>query len=367
TAAPVLSRLQRFDLRRIGPVDIIARLTEILGKEEVSANPEALAMIARAADGSMRDALSLTDQVISLGEGAVTPQAVRDALGLVPEDEFLSIIDLIADGRAGDVFTTAQRLADGGIDFGMFLAGLADMLRAQLAVTLGGQATDVSATASERLQANATKFAAGDLLRMLSALSDLEPKFRKSGQQQLLVELLLVRFALQDRTVTLEDVLQELARNPGSGGSSGSGGVPDWRAALHTEGPPTRATAPQRPSGGTLGAQRPTPEVRQEAGASGDAGGERGRVTGALRSRSSSDPTPLAASVAPEAAPRSPGPSASARPVDAMRQAMQAAQAAGEGGRMTDEQIKAERIAVMRQKDPVLGAAIDLLDLELMD
>ena len=50
-----------------------------------------------------------------------------------------------------------------------------------------------------------------------------------------------------------------------------------------------------------------------------------------------------------------------------MRQAMQAAEAAGDGGRMTDEQIKAERIAVMRQKDPVLGAAIDLLDLELMD
>ena len=276
TAAPVLSRLQRFDLRRIGPTDIIARLTEILGKEQVSADPEALAMIARAADGSMRDALSLTDQVISLGEGAVTPQAVRDALGLVPEDEFLGILDLIAANNAADVFSTVQRLADAGIDFGTFLAGLADMLRAQLSVTLGGQPADVSASAAERLQANANKFAPGDLLRMLNALSDLEPKFRKSGQQQLLIELLLVRFALQDRTIALEDVLRALNQG-GGGGDSGLTGGPtsDWRAALRDEAQtPARplTPTPTRPRGGNLMAQRPAPTVQAEPRAEGDEG-----------------------------------------------------------------------------------------------
>ena len=69
-AAPVLSRLQRFDLKRIGIADITRRLVTVLGKEGVEASDDALAMIARAADGSMRDALSLTDQVISIGEGA---------------------------------------------------------------------------------------------------------------------------------------------------------------------------------------------------------------------------------------------------------------------------------------------------------
>src|SRR5689334_19718076 len=69
SAAPVLSRLQRFDFRRIGPADVRARLESVLEAEKIPAEPEALAMIARAADGSMRDALSLTDQALSLGDG----------------------------------------------------------------------------------------------------------------------------------------------------------------------------------------------------------------------------------------------------------------------------------------------------------
>src|SRR5205085_4660047 len=72
-AAPVLSRLQRFDFKRIGPAEIRARLSRVLEEEGVSAHPDALAMIARAADGSMRDALSLTDQVLARGDGAVQP------------------------------------------------------------------------------------------------------------------------------------------------------------------------------------------------------------------------------------------------------------------------------------------------------
>src|SRR5687767_3959285 len=95
SAAPVLSRLQRFDFKRIGPADIRARLETVLEKEDVQASDDAMAMIARAADGSMRDALSLTDQVISIGEGSMTADRVREALGLVPEEEFLAILDII--------------------------------------------------------------------------------------------------------------------------------------------------------------------------------------------------------------------------------------------------------------------------------
>ncbi|MCA1835332.1 MAG: DNA polymerase III subunit gamma/tau, partial [Actinobacteria bacterium] len=147
-AAPVLSRLQRFDLKRIGIGDIVGRLSMILKEESVQIADDALALIARAADGSMRDALSLTDQVISIGEGAVTPERVREALGLVPEDEYLSILDIIAEHRAGDVFTVVTRLADAGVDFGVFLAGFADILRAQLTVVLSGRAEGVSAQAA---------------------------------------------------------------------------------------------------------------------------------------------------------------------------------------------------------------------------
>jgi DNA polymerase-3 subunit gamma/tau len=343
TAAPVLSRLQRFDLKRIGPADVTARLTEILGHENIPFQPDALHMIARAADGSMRDALSLTDQVISLGEGNIAPQDVRTALGLVPEDEYLEVLALIVDGRAGDVFGAVRRLADEGVDFGSFLGGFADILRAQLAVLLGGTPSDVSAAAVERLRANASRLAAGDVLRMLNALSELEPRFRKSGQQQLLIELLLVRFALLDRTLSLEDVLRGLSGGAGGGSASGgsaSGGAPaggaptggagDWRAAIA---PPTaspsrspRASAPPAPSASAAPAATPAPEPQQ---------------------RRPNAPT--------------------ARALSTMRSAMEAAAAGTIQARMSDEEIKAERASSMRAKDPVLGAAIDALDLELLD
>jgi DNA polymerase-3 subunit gamma/tau len=230
-AAPILSRLQRFDLRRIGPAEIRARLSAVLDAEGVAYEPDALGMIARAADGGLRDALSLADQVLSLGADArVTADRVREALGLVAEDEYLAVLDTVAERRAGDVFTLVGRLADLGVDFGQFLAGLAAMLRAQLAVALGGAAPDVSERAAQALAERADRLAPGDLLRMLNMLSELEPRFRRSAQQQLLLETLLVRFALLDRAVALEDVLRGLGA-PGGGGSAAAGGRGRLRAA----------------------------------------------------------------------------------------------------------------------------------------
>src|SRR4051812_45839833 len=242
-AAPVLSRLQRFDLRRIGPADVKAHLQTVLADEHIDAEPEALAMIARAADGSMRDALSLTDQALSLGEGALPAGRVGDALGAVPEDEYLAVLDIIAARRAGDVFPLMQRLGDSGVDFGIFLTGLADMLRAQLAVVLGSSSVEVSERARATLEARRDRISAGDLLRMLTAIGELEQRFRKSGQQQLLLETLLIRFALLDRTVAIEDVLRGL----GDGGSpvTGSRGQPSVASPT----PPT-ARASARESGG---------------------------------------------------------------------------------------------------------------------
>jgi DNA polymerase-3 subunit gamma/tau len=218
SAAPVLSRVQRFDLKRIGPHDLRERLATVLGQEGIPAEPDALAMIARAADGSMRDALSLTDQVLSLGAGDVTTDRVRAALGLVHEDEYLALLDIIAEHRAGDVFSAVGRLADFGVDFGLLLVGLAGMLRAQMALLLGGGMPDLSERLRSELERRKPQFASGDLLRMLSMLVEIEPHFRRSGQQQLLLETLLVRFALLDRTVDLEDVLRGLGGGPAAAG-----------------------------------------------------------------------------------------------------------------------------------------------------
>ncbi|MEO7216653.1 MAG: DNA polymerase III subunit gamma/tau [Gemmatimonadaceae bacterium] len=326
-AAPVLSRLQRFDLKRIGTKDILARLEFILGEEKIETEPDALTMIARAADGSMRDALSLADQVISLGEGRVSAEAVRVALGLVPEDEYLDVLSIIVERRAGDVFTAVRRLADEGIDFSSFLAGFADMLRAQLAVLLGGIVSDVSAAATERLRSNAPHLATGDVLRMLNVLSELEPRFRKSGQQQLLIELLLVRFALLDRTLSLEDVLRGFD-------DSGSG----------------RARGSTDTAGGTVGA--------------GSAAAQSTGWRAAMAAPQPPESTPPT-TAAPKTAHRSSARGTSQ--LSAMRSAMEASATGTAPVRLSDDERRAERTAMLRAKDPVLGAAIDALDLELLD
>jgi DNA polymerase-3 subunit gamma/tau len=236
-AAPVLSRLQRFDFRRIGPADVRARLATVLDTEKVKWEGDALALLARAADGSMRDALSLTDQVLSLGDGALTAERVRDALGLVAEDEYLGILEHIAAGRAVEVFPAVARLSDAGVDLSGFLSGLADLLRGELALVLGGDAPELSDRAREALAPTVGRFGAGDLLRMLSAVTELEPRFRKSAQQQILLETLLVRFALMDRTLSLEEVLRGMGEAPpGSDGEEDDG-----RASRRRDLPPAPA------------------------------------------------------------------------------------------------------------------------------
>jgi DNA polymerase III subunit gamma/tau len=332
-AAPVLSRLQRFDLKRIGLADINRRLSTVMEKEGVKVSDDALSMIARAADGSMRDALSLADQVISIGEGPVTAERVREALGLVPEDEFVAILDIIAGHRAGEVFGVVTRLADGGVDFGVFLSGFADMLRAQLTVVLNGRTDGVSAAAAAALRERRELFAAGDLLRMISAVNALEPTFRKSGQQQLLIEMLLIRMALLDRTVALEDLLKGLEgeasptsvenREPPSGSVRTQ---PDQASVARTVQRPT--TRPGYPP------QLDAPNVPAAVGA----------------------PTS-----------KHPAPSANEGQLGEMKRAMETTAQDSNRSRMTPEALKAERIGILRQKDPALGAAIDELDLELLD
>ena len=99
---------------------------------------------------------------------------------------------------------------DGGVDLSVLLTGFADMVRAQLAVALGAEPPDVSERSRAALEERKGRLAPGDLLRMLHLIAELEPRFRRSGQQQMLFEILLVRLALLDRTVVIEELLAQL-------------------------------------------------------------------------------------------------------------------------------------------------------------
>jgi DNA polymerase III subunit gamma/tau len=424
-AAPVLSRLQRFDFKRIAPADIRERLIHVLAKEKIKADADSLAMIARAADGSMRDALSLADQVLALGDGRITPASTREALGLVPEDEYLALLDLIAEHRAGDVFAAVSRLVDEGVDLGVLLGGLADMMRAQLAVTLGGNAGEISERARQGLEERRGRLAAGDLVRMLSAVAELEPRFRRSTQQQLLLETMLVRFALLDRTVTIEELLRELPgggeaapQPPGSLGGRGpsgrsatsraaeaSGDVPrladtagerrNFRSRMPTPSAAWMAVASSAVEAAPVAtvdapAPRETPGGAHVADVNAVAGAWDDIVSAVRRER------PLIATLLEQAIPVAGTMSGvltlqvdepAARDgltatmtdvVGALRTRVDGLQRvalrtddgsadARPAPRLTAEMVKSDALASLRKRDPVLAAAIDALDLDVAD
>ncbi|HYH83322.1 MAG TPA: DNA polymerase III subunit gamma/tau, partial [Longimicrobium sp.] len=225
-APPILSRCQRFDFHRISTPDLVGRLRTVLGHEGITAGDEVLLPIAQKADGGMRDGLSLLDQVLSFTEGTPTADDVRRILGLVGTEVYLELFGIISGRRQADVFRFVGRMLDDGYDLTEFYRGLADFIRALLIVRLGGgDPESVPQHLREAVAETAGRFAPGDLLRMLAQVAELDAdgRFRKSGEQRILIELLLLRFAYLESTVSLEDVLAAL----GGGGGGGGGGTGD--------------------------------------------------------------------------------------------------------------------------------------------
>ncbi len=270
TSTAVLSRLQRFDFRHIGPAAIAARLTEVAQAESISIDDNALALIARVANGAMRDALSILDQVVVFGDGAVTAAGVREALGLIDDEMYAELLRIVAERRSADVFPCVSRLVELGADLGEFVNGIAEVLRAILIRLAGGEPEGLTEGLRQAVDQVVGEFSDGDLLRMLRLLQEAETSIRRSPNARLYVETLLLQWALLDRTVEIADVLAAI-KDRGGSGSAGRDPRPDppppprstsrtgGRRVLARETPPSApptaaqpeaAPSPARPAGG---------------------------------------------------------------------------------------------------------------------
>ena len=187
-AAPVLSRVQRFDFRRIGPHAIVDRLKHVLAQEKLKAEDDALHLIARSADGGMRDALSLLDQVLSFGSGPVTASRVREVLGLIPDERYGELLRVIADHDAKGAFALVEGLLEAGASLEEFVTGAGEALRAVLLLSVGGAPEGLTESMIATLGSYAPRFSTGDVVRLLSMLADSEGQIRHSGNQRLVVE-----------------------------------------------------------------------------------------------------------------------------------------------------------------------------------
>ncbi|MCL4865815.1 MAG: DNA polymerase III subunit gamma/tau, partial [Gemmatimonadales bacterium] len=187
TAAPVLSRLQRFDFRRIGPRAIRDHLRTVLTAEQLEAEEDALVLIARYADGGMRDALSVLDQCLSFGDGPVTAERVRDVLGLQGEALHAEVLALVADREPARVFPLVDQLMEAGADLVEFMTGVADLLRAVLVAHFGGAAEELTEHQRQVVADARARLRPEDLLRMLRLLADSETAIRRGAHPRLTV------------------------------------------------------------------------------------------------------------------------------------------------------------------------------------
>ncbi len=216
----ILSRCQRFDFRRIATAGMVDHLRSMLKPEGIEADEESLYLVAQKAEGSLRDSISLLDQLISYGGKAITAGDVRQVLGLVDASLFFRAVDLFRSRDAAGSLGLIEELSLGGYDMQEFTLGLLGHLRKLLYVSSGaGEIALAAAPPDERkrYQEQAGQFDGRDLARMSKALVEAEAAMRRSSQPRLLLELACVRLCSMDTTVSIETLLDRLEDGEGGG------------------------------------------------------------------------------------------------------------------------------------------------------
>ncbi len=209
----ILSRTQRYDFRRVSLEDLAGHLRKVATAEGIAIDDAALHLLARKAEGSVRDALSLLDQIIAFSGTGVTESDVINALGLVDRKFLFDFVDAISAANRLEVLKLTQRLFDSGTDPRDFVVEFMDHLRTLLVLATDPEPGDlISVSLQERplYQQQATKFSVGDLLRLLKLTSELYKDLGEGLDERLLIEVSAVKMAELESTVRLEEVLRHL-------------------------------------------------------------------------------------------------------------------------------------------------------------
>lgn len=250
----IRSRCQSFHFRSIGFSELLDVLERVAGEEKIQTEPEALAVMARAAEGSLRDALSILEQASAYCGAKVTAAQVRELLGVVSSEALDRLLEAVAERSAEKILELVDALVREGHNLQHFCKEALRHIRNLLVVRISGPASELAdATPQERqrLAAAAEPFAEEDLLRFFQILLRTESELRWSPQPRLHLELGLLKLIEAERLGSLEELLAELGgqatpvrANPATPSGRPSA-VP--RAAVGTSPPPTPSARSQTP------------------------------------------------------------------------------------------------------------------------
>jgi DNA polymerase-3 subunit gamma/tau len=266
----VLSRCQRFDLRRVDADVLIANLKRIAEQEKVEAEPEALRMIARAAEGSVRDSLSLFDQAIAHAAGQVQAENVRQMLGLADRTRVIDLFTALASGDIETAFREFREQYDIGADPLVILADLAEFVNFVTRVKVAPALAESGAhgeTERQRARELAAKLSMRVLSRMWQMLLKGMEETRLAARPALAAEMVLVRIAYAADLPTPDEAIRALESGGGSsmassnGGSPGRGSAPpSSRADNAMPAPRSFAPLPSRSAPEASAMRQPSPE-----------------------------------------------------------------------------------------------------------
>ena len=226
----ILSRCQRFDLRRITPEVMTEYLSGLLARESISCEPEALAMIVRAGEGSARDCLSLTDQAIAHGGGAITAQSVRDMLGLADRARIIDLFEKLMGGNIAGALDDARELYDSGADPTTIITDLAELTHLITRIKIVPSAADDPVlTPDERTRGAdlAQKLGLRILTRTWQILSKGLAEISQSGNGLQAAEMVLIRLAYAADLPSPDELIEKLSSQPSDSGPAPSAPMPN--------------------------------------------------------------------------------------------------------------------------------------------
>ena len=275
----ILSRSQVYEFKTIPAAAIAAQLRMIAGAEEITVDDAALTLLARSAEGSMRDAQSALDQVMAFAGQTITVADVSTVLGLVGRDLLFQIVEAVTDEDAPRAFALADQATEAGHDLRLVCRELSRLVRDLMVLAVDPARADGGEVAeSERatLEALAARFSREDLLRAFDVLARGEAEIRTAAQPRYHFEMLLLRWMHVRKLVPLAELLAGGA-GPG-GGSPGGGRIAAATASARRPAVPARAPAPAPAAPPT---RRRTPATAEGAAAS---GGLKDRLLAEIRS-----------------------------------------------------------------------------------
>ena len=220
----ILSRVQRFDFKRISVDEIVSRLKKISLDEHIQIDEESLHVIAKKADGALRDALGLMDQAIAFCGDAITHNELLKALNVVGTDRLFEYMECVKNKDADAGLDLVNTLLQEGYDIQEFLIGLTEHLRNLYIAHHSPQMylVEASEDTKKKYQATAKGFTRDDLMRMLHMISEAQIKLKDASQPRIQFEIALLKLIHMERTESLQELLSELealkknSRNLGS-------------------------------------------------------------------------------------------------------------------------------------------------------